>query len=160
MKLNRFLACVVLYLPVLVNGLCAQGVGSSSDIKGTITDPSGAFMSGVSVAVVETGKGIRRTVLTDAAGQYRTTGLSPATYEVIAELSGFSTQVRKNAVLNLGQTAVVNFRMQVSPRKEIVEVNSEPPVVDTERGHQADTINRQYIGEMPIDRRDYLTYTC
>ena len=33
MKLNRFLACVVLYLPVLVNGLYAQGVGSSSDIS-------------------------------------------------------------------------------------------------------------------------------
>jgi hypothetical protein len=31
--------------------------------------------------------------------------------------------------------------------------------VDPERGHQADTINTQYISELPIDRRDYLTYT-
>jgi hypothetical protein len=83
----------------------------------------------VVVAIAETTKGIRRTAITDASGQYRITGLWPATYEVTAELSGFSTQVRKNVVLNLGQTGIVDFRMRVSPVKEIVEVTSDPPVV-------------------------------
>jgi hypothetical protein len=38
-------------------------------------------------------------------------------------------------------------------------VTSEPPVVETERGSQADRISQEYIADLPIDRRDYLTYT-
>jgi hypothetical protein len=40
-----------------------------------------------------------------------------------------------------------------------VEVTTEPPVVDTERGHQAETITQQFIQDLPINRRDYLTFT-
>jgi hypothetical protein len=159
MKLNSFLASVVLYLPALTGGLYAQGVGTSGEIKGTITDPSGAVMPKVFVSIVETSKSIRRTAVTDAAGQYRITGLLPATYEVSAEFSGFSTQVQKNVVLNLGQTGIVDFHMRVSLVKQIVEVMSDPPVVDTERGSQADTVEEHSVREWPIDRRDYLTFT-
>jgi hypothetical protein len=158
MKWNSFLACV-LYLSALTGGLRAQGVGTSSEIKGTITDPSGSVMANVSVAIVDTSKSIRRTAVTDAAGQYRITGLSPATYEASAELSGFSTQVQKNVVLNLGQTAIVDFHMRVSLVKERVEVLSDPLVVDTERGSQADTVEERSVREWPIDRRDYLSFT-
>src|SRR6202034_2307267 len=38
-------------------------------------------------------------------------------------------------------------------------VTDQPPVVETERGSQADTIPQQYITDLPIDRRDYLTFT-
>src|SRR6202040_1891488 len=41
----------------------------------------------------------------------------------------------------------------------VLEVTSEPPVVETERGSQADRISQEYIADLPIDRRDYLTYT-
>src|SRR5205085_1931473 len=40
-----------------------------------------------------------------------------------------------------------------------VEVSAEPPVVETERGSQADTLTQNYIADLPIDRRDYLTFT-
>src|SRR5882724_1218996 len=158
MKWNSFLACV-LYLSALTGGLRAQGVGTSSEIKGTITDPSGSVMANVSVAIVDTSKSIRRTAVTNAGGQYRITGLSPATYQASAELSGFSTQVQKNVVLNLGQTAIVDFHMRVSLVKERVEVLSDALVVDTERGSQADTVEERSVREWPIDRRDYLSFT-
>ncbi len=41
----------------------------------------------------------------------------------------------------------------------VVEVTDQPPVVETERGSQADTITQQYIADLPVDRRDYLTFT-
>jgi hypothetical protein len=116
-------------------------------------------MARVSVAIVDTSKSIRRTAVTDAAGQYRLTGLSPATYEASAEFSGFSTQVQKNVALSLGQTAIVDFHLRVSLVKERVEVLSEPLVVDTERGSQADTVEERSVREWPIDRRDYLSFT-
>ena len=41
----------------------------------------------------------------------------------------------------------------------MVEVSAAPPVVETERGSQANTITQEYIEDLPIDRRDYLNFT-
>jgi len=41
----------------------------------------------------------------------------------------------------------------------VVEVKAEPPAIETERGSQANRINQRYITDLPIDRRDYLTFT-
>jgi len=140
-------------------GAFAQGVGASGDIKGTIRDTSGAIMQNVAVAVVDAGKGIRRTATTDSVGQYRITGIPPAMYDVSVAMPGFESQVRKNVVVNLGETLSVDFRMKVSAGKEVVEVTSEPPVVDTARGSQSGLIEERSIQELPIDRRDYLTFS-
>src|SRR5437667_6745100 len=157
MNRHGLFRCVLALLGFAAN-LFAQGVGASGDIKGIIKDSSGAVMQNVAVAIVETDKGIRHTVATDSAGQYRLTGLAPASYEVSAAVPGFESQVRKNVVLNLGETVIVDFQMKVSGGKEIVEVLAGSPVVDTARGSQAGVLEQQSIRELPIDRRDYLTF--
>src|SRR5262249_19172708 len=53
----------------------------------------------------------------------------------------------------------LDFHMKLSGVSEAVEVTTEPPVVDTERGHQANVITEQLIQDLPINRRDYLTFT-
>src|SRR5947207_15172938 len=148
----------VLALLGFAPNLFAQGVGASGDIKGIIKDSSGAVMPNVAVAIVENDKGIRHRVATDSAGQYRMTELAPASYEVSAAIPGFESQLRKNVVLNLGETVIVDFQMKVSGGKEIVEVLAGSPVVDTARGSQAGVLEQQSIRELPIDRRDYLTF--
>src|SRR3989442_1474277 len=157
MKRRILMHCLVLL--GFTADLFAEGVAASGDIKGTIRDSSGAVIQNVAVAIVETGRGMRRTAVTDSGGQYLITGLSPASYEVNAAMPGFESQVQKNVVLNLGETVVVDFRMTVSARREVVEVTSDPPVVDTARGSQADVVEEHSIRELPIDRRDYLTFT-
>ena len=137
----------------------AQGVGSSGDIRGTVTDPAGALIPKATIVAEDTEKGIRRTSVTDENGQYELTGLAPTTYRVTAKSSGFQTEVFKDVVVSVGQTVILDIRMKISAGLEVVEVSTEPPVVETERSHQADTVNEQYIRELPIDRRDYLTFT-
>jgi Carboxypeptidase regulatory-like domain len=137
--------------------LNAQRVGLSGDIRGTITDSSGAVMQKVSVAVVQTDRGVRYTAATDSNGHYRMTALGLGTYEVSAAMPGFETQVHKSVAVNLGETVVVDFRLRVSPRAETFEVISEPPVVDPARGSQANIMEQQGIRDLPMDRHDYLT---
>jgi Carboxypeptidase regulatory-like domain len=153
------LLCLFISLFVSTAGVFAQGVGTSGDIKGAIRDTSGALMQNVAVAVVDAGRGVRRTATTDSAGQYRFTGLPPAAYEISVAMPGFESQIQRNVVLSLGETLDVDFRMKVSAGKEIVEVTSEPPVVDTAKGSQAGVIEERTINDLPIDRRDYLTFS-
>src|SRR5713226_2039629 len=121
-------------------------------------DPSGAVVPNATVTATQAEKGLRRTSLSDNRGEYHFTALPPASYEVSAQISGFQTAVYKGVIVNVGQTVVLDFHLKVSQTSEQVEVTTEPPVVETEKSHQADTINEQYIRDLPINRRDYLTF--
>src|SRR6185437_10869816 len=129
----------------------AQGVGASGDIRGTITDPSGAVLPNVSVSAVDAQTGLKRTATTDAAGQFRVPNLPPASYDVSAQVSGFGTEVRKGVIVSVGQTTTSDFQLKVA--------QASTEVIDTTQGKQADTIEQRYITDLPIDRRDYLTFT-
>src|SRR5438270_1564156 len=150
---------IVLASLLLTGVVFAQGVGASGDIRGTVTDPSGAVVSGANVTATDLAKGIKHTVSTDNNGQYRLTSLQPATYSVTVAKSGFQTEVAKSVVVNVGQTSTVDFPMKVSQVSESVEVTAEPPVVETERGAQANVVTEQTIRDLPINRRDYLSFT-
>jgi hypothetical protein len=153
--LGSGLLCLLLFVSAH-----AQGVGSSGDIKGTVTDPNGAILPNAAIAVVGTETGLRRTAVTDDAGQYRVTNLPPATYDVSVELHNFDTEVRKGVTVTIGQTVLADFQLKVSGMAGVVvNVASEAPVVDTERAGQANTVEEKYIRDLPINRRDYLAYT-
>jgi hypothetical protein len=136
-----------------------QGVGSSGEIRGTITDPSGAAVPRASVVAEDAEKGIHRASTTETGGDYRLTGLPPAIYSVTVEVSGFQTEVQKNVALSVGETLILDFHLQVATASAQVQVTTELPVVETARTSQADTLVQQYIADLPIDRRDYLTFT-
>lgn len=136
-----------------------QGVGTSADLTGTVTDPNGGNVPNAKVTVVDEAKGIQRSGVTDDQGSYRISGLAPATYRVSVEHNGFQTETVKDVVLTVGQTLVLDFHLKVAGMSSTIEVTSAPPPVETERGSQANTLTQNYILDLPIDRRDYLTFT-
>src|SRR5579871_2567064 len=154
-KVASFLLTVIL-MPALV---LAQGVGSSGDVRGTVKDASGAVLPHVTVMVTDTATGFQRSTTSGETGQFRITGIPPATYDITAKGTGFATEIRKSIVVSLGRTLVIDFVLKPSRVTTVVEVTGEPPAVETTRGSQADRINQQYITDLPIDRRDYLTFT-
>lgn len=137
----------------------AQGVGSSGNITGTVTDPSGAVVPKASIVATATATEASYTAVSDSSGRYEVTGLPPAIYDVTVKIPGFETQTQKGVVIDVGETSTLDFHLLVARAQEQVQVNSEAPVVDTVRGSQADAVNEQYIMDLPIDRRDYLTFT-
>lgn len=149
------LACM-LFMDVAAD---AQGVGTSGNITGTVTDPSGAVIPKASVVAVETARGTRYATDTDGAGQYRLAGLLPADYEVTAQIAGFGTELQKGVVVNVGATVILDFHLKVATTSQVTEVTAAAPVVETERGSQANILTDQYLTDLPIDRRDYLTFT-
>jgi hypothetical protein len=153
------MACVLLCFLFATAPAHAQGVGSSGEITGTVTDASGGVMPKTTIKVVETQTGLERTVTTNDTGQFRVVGLSPATYDVSAQMAGFATEIRRGIPVAVGQTVTSDFKMKPSQVATVVEVTDQPPVVETERGSEADRISQQYIADLPIDRRDYLTFT-
>jgi hypothetical protein len=156
--LAGLIACLVCVL-VAAPGARAQGVGASGTINGTVTDPTGAVVPKALVVAVEADRGVQRSTETDANGFYRLTSLPPTTYDVTVKASGFEALQQKGLTVSVGSIAVLDFHLTIATSKAIVEVNAAPPVVEVQRGSQADTIVQRYIEDLPIDRRDYLTFT-
>jgi len=149
------LVCVLVATP----GARAQGVGASGTINGTVVDPTGAVVPKVLVVAVEADRGILHSTETDTNGFYRLTGLPPTTYDITARATGFEAIQQKGLVLSVGSIEVVDFHLTLATSKAVVEVNAAPPIVEVQRGSQADTVVQRYIEDLPIDRRDYLTFT-
>ncbi len=137
----------------------AQGVGASGDIIGTVSDPSGAVIPSAAVVATETARGTSYTATTGDSGQYRLIGLLPATYNVTVRAAGFATMTQNGVVVSVGETTIADFNLKVAATGQVVEVTAAPPVIDTQRGSQANTLTETYITNLPIDRRDYLTFT-
>jgi hypothetical protein len=158
--MKLFNAFRVFVAGLLFSGLAyAQGIGASGDIRGTVTDPSGAVINNGTITATDVTKGTKHTATTDTDGQYLLTALPPAAYNVTVAHTGFQTEIMKGVVVNVGQTTTLDFRLKVSTVSEQVEVTTEAPLVETEKAAQADVINQQYIRDLPINRRDYLTFT-
>src|SRR5580692_8764433 len=78
-------------LGVLLLSVPAFGQLNLGSIAGTVTDASGGVITGASVTITDVERGISRTLTTDSAGEYSATSLTPGTYSVRAEFTGFQT---------------------------------------------------------------------
>lgn len=137
----------------------AQGVGASGQIQGTVFDPSGGVIPNATVEALDTAKGTRYTAVTDSTGQFQFPNLPPSTYELTSRHPGMQTQVQKGLLVQVGETAIADFHMALAGTSAQVEVSAEPVAIETTRGSQADIVSQQYVIDLPINRRDYLTFT-
>ena len=150
---------VLLSLLLLVSNGLAQGVGASGNIRGTVTDSSGAVLPDANISVTDPRTGLERTLTSDASGGFHILGLPPASYEMTVQKAGFAKEIRRGVVVAVGQTVFTDFKLRLSQVSVEVEVTDLPPVVETDRGSQANSIPERYIMDLPIDRRDYLTFS-
>src|SRR5271163_1856333 len=157
--MKAILLAGLVFLLLLSPAAKAQGVGASGQIRGTVYDPAGSVIPSVTVEAVDVAKGTHYTATSDSSGQFQFPNLPPSVYELTSRHSGLQTQVQKGLQLEVGQTAIVDFHLALAGATASVEVSAEQVAIETTRGSQADTLVQQYIAELPISRRDYLTFT-
>ena len=118
--------------------------------------PSGALVPAAVITVENAVTSLTRTVPTDDAGEYRVASLPPGEYKVKVQKRGFRTQVSSGVRITVGQIAVLESKLEPGVDNEIVMVTSQAPMVESERSHQAETLQQEWIQNLPINRRDYL----
>ena len=97
----------------------AQGEAS---INGAVTDASGAVIAGASVKVKNVETGAVRALTTDNAGRYDAPSLPVGKYEVSAEHTGFSAEVKTGITLVIGQRADVDLKLAVGGVEQSISV--------------------------------------
>ena len=127
-------------------------------LSGIVSDPSQAVVPGAKLTLTSAETSASREMSTDEHGSYRFVYLKPGSYDVKVEKEGFSTQARKGVILTVGEMATLNLELAVGGTGQIVEVTGEAAALETERTQQADLIAQTAVTNLPINRRDYLTF--
>jgi outer membrane receptor protein involved in Fe transport len=138
----------------VVSGPLAQGTTGS--ILGVVQDTSQAVLPGVTVTATSIETNQSRTAISDDEGRYRLPLLPVGPYEVQAELTGFSTEVRRPITLTIGSEAVVNFTLGIGALTERVVVTGEAPLVETSNAVTAGLVDDKKIRDLPLNGRDFV----
>jgi hypothetical protein len=142
-------------LGVLLFSVSLFSQGNFGRILGTITDQSGGVVAGATVTIVDTQRGVARTLITDDAGEYNAPTLTPSTYTVRVEARGFQKLERQNIVLEVGKEVRVDLTPQPGEQSQTVTVTEQAPLVETTNATLGGTLNNADIQDMPLNGRNY-----
>ncbi|HTF45022.1 MAG TPA: carboxypeptidase-like regulatory domain-containing protein, partial [Terriglobales bacterium] len=153
MKLFRFTA--FLALAVVCSSIFLSGQTYQGRILGSVTDASGAVISGAKVTIMNTATGISRTLTTTAAGDYVAPNLDPGPYNVTAEAASFKKELRLGLQLEVAKDIRVDMKLTAGTVDQVVTVSEEAPLVDTTTDVLGGTFSNAAINSLPLLGRDF-----
>ncbi len=131
--------CCIMLLVTAAHGQTITGT-----IQGTVRDPSGAVLPGVTIRVKNIDTNQARETLSNESGTYFIPLLPVGHYEVSAELPGFKADVKTGIELQVDQRLNFGFTLQVGQMSEKLTVSEAAPLV------QADSAT---VGGIGSDKR-------
>lgn len=120
----------------MAGALWAQG--SNGSLHGTVTDPSGAAVTGATVIAI-TPEGQAKTTTTNKTGGYEINNLASGKYTVTVSAAGFS-DFAQDVTVSAGQSQLINIPLAIAVEREKVNVVEEGTAVDTNPASNAGAI--------------------
>src|SRR5579884_2472459 len=131
---------------------------NSGEIRGVVTDPTGAVVPGVKVTIMNTQTGVTTDLTTNQDGLYDAVSILPGPYKVTFTAQGFNTYVREGINLEV-QTITLNAQLTVGTSQQQVEVTAEAPLLKTETAEQSTTFETQTLMALPDIGQSWANFT-
>jgi hypothetical protein len=140
----RFVGAVLLGVLMVSTAFSQNG-----SMGGSVSDPAGALIPGVTITATNTATGVTTTTITNDSGAYTFPSLQPGMYRLSAELPGFKTAT---ANLELGPIAVrQNFQLQIGTAATNVEVTAEPlTAISQSSATVGDVLSQKRVDDLPV----------
>jgi outer membrane receptor protein involved in Fe transport len=151
-------AALVAFLGALLLGLGSQIQAQTfrGTILGTVTDTSGAAISGATVAVKNVDTGLTRTVTTSTDGSYAVPELPIGNYSVTVEMSGFKSAVVTGIRVEVSSERRADMTLQTGEVSQRVEVTGDTlPQVESTENTLGGIIESKVVTNLPVNGRDY-----
>jgi hypothetical protein len=139
---------------VLALGSVLAQSTNSGDIRGTVTDSTGALLPDVTVTVVNNDTGVSKILTTNKDGLYDTSSIVIGNYQVTFEKAGFKRFERSSITLEVG-VSTVDASLTIGSASEEVVVNTDIPLLSTESGEQSTTLESKTMAQLPQVNEDW-----
>jgi hypothetical protein len=149
---KRSLFCLLLALFLFNGGVFAQTL---VQVEGMVTDDQGNALPGAMVGLKNVDTGYTYSGACRSDGRYVISGVLAGTYDVSAEMPGFTTEVKKGMVLKVGGRFTVDFKLPMKQIEEKIEVTAPSPVVEVTRSEVSSVVERKQIEDLPLLGRNF-----
>jgi hypothetical protein len=147
-------ALLVVLVAALFTAPRAAGQSTGGRIRGTVTDASGAAVTGANVTLRNEANGAERQTQSGGNGEYGFLEVPVGTYTVESQQTGFKKFLNTGVTLELNAILTVDIILQVGGATETVEVSGAPPVVDTTSTQLGAVVTERAVSELPLAQRD------
>jgi hypothetical protein len=127
---------------------------STTSLRGTVTDPSGAAVANAKVTLANAERAIERTTTTGQTGGYEFLQLPPGTYQLSVEATGFGRYEQKNIQLLVNNPGQADVALKVGATSEVVEVSAEAARVNTADATLGNAFNERQVTNLPLEGRN------
>jgi outer membrane receptor protein involved in Fe transport len=128
---------------------------STGALTGTVTDPSGAVISGATVTATNPATGQARSVTTDTSGVYRISLLPPGNYSIRFSATGFKTVEVPSVTINVTETQTVNHALEVGAQTQQITVESNVETIQTQNATVGGLVSSDTVTSLPLSTRNY-----
>jgi hypothetical protein len=148
----------VLLLSLIILSLSAASLAQelAATLTGTVTDASGALVSGATVVVhsEETGADVR-SVTTSSTGSFNITNLPAGRYTVTVNNAGFQTFVAKDVILNVAEKHTLDVQLKAGQVSQTIEVTAENTPIQTTTAEESGTVTGDQVRELALNNRNF-----
>ncbi|HYG80198.1 MAG TPA: carboxypeptidase-like regulatory domain-containing protein, partial [Pyrinomonadaceae bacterium] len=139
------------FLVLLCAAATASAQGTASRVTGTVTDQTGALVTGATVTLTNEGTNVTFTTTTTDSGTYVFDSVQVGTYTVTVEKSGFKRFVSTTNPVNVNQPATVDVTLETGDIAETVTVQASAELVQTSSsGNFGNTVEERSLEALPI----------
>ena len=131
---------------------------NAGDIRGVVTDVSGAILPDVTVTIVNKNTGVTKVLTTNQDGLYDSSSVVTGTYEITFSKPGFQTLVRSSLTIDVGEQRI-DAQLTVGAVTEQVVVNTDVPLLSTENAEQSTTLDARQLSQLPQVGQDWQNFT-
>ncbi len=150
------LSTVSLLLLVMLGATTGHAQTFRGSILGTVTDTTGAAVTGATVTVHNVDTGIDRSTQTGIDGGYLIPELQIGTYTVTVEFGGFQKAVTTGVVVDVASEKRIDVALKPGSVTNSVTVAGEDlPQVDTTGDTLGGTLTQDAVKDLPVNGRDY-----
>ena len=147
----------VLTLVTEPSALVAQDLTTSATLTGTVTDSTGAVISGATVIVSGADNGVSRAIKTEASGDFTVPLLPPGQYSLQVQMKGFKSYQQKGITLVADRSAHQDIRLPIGAETEQIEVTSQAPLLNTGDANLSSEITSKQVEDLPLNLRNVIS---
>jgi len=152
--MKRMMPWVLPLLLVFGSLACIAQSTNAGDIRGSVSDSTGALIPGVTVTVLNVDTGVMKNFTTNQDGLYDTASIVTGNYKLTFSKDGFEKLVRGPISLEVGFTTV-NAELQVGASTQEVTVTTDVPLLQTETAEQSTTLEAKSMSQLPQVTQDW-----
>jgi hypothetical protein len=124
-------------------------------INGTVSDPSGAVVSGAAIELANAGTGITYKAVTSSGGEYEFLDLPIGKYVITVTAAGFKTEKIEDVPVSAGTTYTLPVKLSITSTAQTIEVSASALALDTTSTVQTTDIPSQTVQNVPMNGRDF-----